>query len=628
MKQATKKAPCLETEQTKCKSPEILAMLAALFTIFVLLSAQSKLLPTRQTRTITLRAETLEEEVFPQHIWLTSARIDDDEVAFWAFRNTQNDGWEYLPEFDDYKALLLEGQKNSLSFDVYCESATFSFVSGEGCGAITISDGENTEWVDLTKEDSVTLNMRRSYSIPERTLINLLLFCILFISFYFLFVAISKIGACEPADMCYLWFCILWGMVVVWRVGLLPRVFLPYVRYNDTPTYMNYPWGELFHFNVTTGRTPVYPAFLEICRLLFGDVKQFYAVMNIQLTASLLGLIVLYDLLVRITRKQKLSAILAFAYGMNLDIAVWDYAILTESLALTMTIVFIDMIVRYIQKPIFMTGVRVILLALVMSLLRPTFLLFAAVLLGVWVLRLFLFPKERRILKGLCCVSLITFVVIGLYAFSFQKNFGYYSISDAMPRQNIISCIRRGYYWESENPEFVTVIEKHYDPITNGWNCIAPLFAAFGEKEAGRLAKQTLFSDIPRYIKDTMVYMGADMYGPFTNAYVESTRSWASNTRIIQVLNGASHIFQFSVGLIYIILFGQTVLLLIKFVREKTLPWVDFGIWGFLLVIPISTYVATCGEFPRTMIHILPFVYCSVASLITEATAEKRIKDL
>ena len=605
------------------KSIDILAVLSVVFSILVLIFAQSKFLPTRQLKTFSLQAEALEGESVPQVVWLASAKIDNAEVAFWDVSNAQTDGWEYISEHDDYKILLFGDSQNSFSFDAYCESVTLDFVSGEGCGAVTISDGETTRCVDLSEESSVTIDVRGSYSIFERIAKNTVFFCFLFFAFYLLFVIISQIGSPDSTSADYLWFCVLWGMLVIWRTGLLPRAFLPHLIYTDTRSYWHYPWGDLFRGSVTSGRTPVYPAFLKICELMFGETKQFYAVVQIQLIVSLLGVIPLYDLLVRITHRQKLSALLCFAYGMNLDIAVWDYAILTESLALTMTIVFINLIVRYIQAPAYATGVKVILLSLVMTFLRPTFLLFTAVLLGVWILRLFLFSQERNILMRLSCVSLAAFVVIGLYAVSFQKHFGYYSISDAMPRQNIVSCIRRGYYQESENPEFVSIIEEHYDPVTNGWNAKKPLFDAFGEKEANRLAKQTLYADIPRYMKDTIVWMGYDLSSPFANAYVESTRSWANNSDTIQLIISIAHSFQFSVGLLYFILLGQIVLFVIKFIRERALPWIDFGLWGFLLVIPISTYVATCAEFPRTMIHVLPFLYCSAASLLTEAATER-----
>lgn len=41
--------------------------------------------------------------------------------------------------------------------------------------------------------------------------------------------------------------------------------------------------------------------------------------------------------------------------------------------------------------------------------------------------------------------------------------------------------------------------------------------------------------------------------------------------------------------------------------------WIHLGLAVFMLAIPVSTYIATCAEYDRTMIHVVPFVYISVA---------------
>ena len=599
-----------------------IAALSLVISMLLLLTAQSVFLPDRQQRTISLRPAAPEEEGVAEVVWLASMKTDGDQVNLYNLCAVENSGWEYIDEYDDYKTTTLTEGPNTLSFDVYCETIEFTFVSGEGCGRVIISDGITSKTVDLRTEGTVTLEIARSYSSFERIFKNIVLFCLLGIIFSLLFVWIRKVGGNEAEDSDYLWFCILWGAVVIWRTGLLSRVFLPYLIYNDTKSYLNYPWQALLNLRVESGRVPVYPAFLEICKLFFGEARRLYAVAQIQSIFSLLSIVILYDLLVQITKRKKMSALLSFAYGMNLDVVIWDYAILTESLSLTLTILYIDQIVHYIQRPCYHRGVCLVALSLVMVFLRPTFLLFAAVLFFVWILRYFLFPAERKILMRLCCVSLVSFVFIGLYAVSFEKYFGFYNISDALPRQNIVSSIRRGTYLESDNAEFISIIEANEGEVKDGWSSVKPLYEALGTKEAGEFAKETLFSNIPQYVEDTIELAAQDAGSPFTNAYVQSTQSWSKSSVSLDVILALAHVFQFPVGLIYFIFIGQTWLFVRKFIREKSLPWIDFGLWGFCLVIPISTYMATCAEFPRTMIHLLPFCYCVIASIFMEANVK------
>lgn len=81
-------------------------------------------------------------------------------------------------------------------------------------------------------------------------------------------------------------------------------------------------------------------------------------------------------------------------------------------------------------------------------------------------------------------------------------------------------------------------------------------------------------------------------------------------------MNTVCSIFELRIAWLYI-LWGVEIISAIRLRNQDKRFWAHLGLTTFMVLIPISTYMATCGEYNRTMIHVVPFIYLSIAMSAT-----------
>lgn len=608
--------------------PKHMLAIVGLLAAAVVMLGHNTFFPKAQETTVSLAAVPCEDGSYHE-VWLTSMQVDGQEVQLSQLELDADQGWTYSGDYDDYVFYPTDGTDNTnyLTFKETGESIELTFAKNAWSGAVEVRANEKlTETISLIGSDdsneseSSLINVARRYAAWELMLYGMGAWLILT---YFLSLLLSSInwrGNFKHRGNRTTWMLLgTIGVVVVWRI-IFSQIFLRYIVYPDSDGYMNYPWYDFFHLNLTSGRTPVYPAFLAVIRLLFGEHSYLNIVPMVQSVISLISLIFLFRLLWILTHNDLLAGIVTTGYGVCPDIIVWDYSILTESLALSFTIIFIYLLVLFLKNPQFITGIKVIGLSVLMIFERPTFLLFAVVLFGFWILRMLAYKDERKMLLRLCIASLCTFLLVGLYSIGIHKNFGIYSISDAMPRQNVVTAIERGYYVDSKNEEFVEIINKGLE-ATDGdtWKTMTYVLDEFGLTKSNKYAKAVLFHNFRRYVSDTVSQMLSDAKVFFSEQYVyygiyEKNQNNEGYDFI--TIDWLRQVLQLRIVYLYISELICVCMLVGTWLKRKEIPWLYIGLATFMAAIPVTTYIATCGEFNRTMIHVVPFVYVTFAMII------------
>ena len=598
---------------------------------------QSAFLPIARGGTIMLRAQMNGE------IWLVNAEIDGQTVPLTQLEINENCGWEYNADYDDYVFYPYQNSAdNYLSIHYPAESVHLYFAENPWSGSVFIADENGNETVlelhsEYEKADQYSYSIinEHKYSFAERAVLNLGAFIIIW-NFFSCICSFVNIGAklswedksiveyraCQKKAETVSWdiySCTLFLAIVVWRIFLMLSFHHPYITFPDSGGYMDFPWYDFFHFIRTSNRTPVYPAFLSILKILFGESQYLYIVPILQAMLSLICLLFFYKTLILLTHNKWIANLVTLLYGMNPDIIVWDSVILTESIAISLTILFLYLVVKYIDDPSLKTGISTIVLSLVMIFERPSFLLFAGLLFAFWILRIILCKGEYKILFQLCIISIFSFILVLTYAVLFAKTFGYYNITDAMPRQNLVNIMVRGYYINSEEPEFSSAIESALN--NNGgeiWPAVYEILDKYGQSETNRLSKKVLYSDLLRYAKDNLKYMLNDTKETFARYYLYTARysPEKENELSTVAINALCNMFELRIIWLYVFLFVEFISLLKQRNCEKKF-WIHLGLFTFMLLISTSTYIATCGEYNRTMIHVVPFVYLSIAMTVS-----------
>lgn len=408
-------------------------------------------------------------------------------------------------------------------------------------------------------------------------------------------------------------------IVVFFRI-LLYLTLISYKLCPDSPGYINFSFKDMLKLNFSSGRTPVYPLIIRLCYFIFGEASYINYVVKLQGVFSCISVIFFYKACNIIIKNTKIVFLGTLLYGLSTAIAGWDNLILTESFALSGTVIFIYLVLKYITKPCFLYGILSIILVFFLTFLRPTFLVFDILLFGFWILRMFFEKKERILLAMLSLCSSIVFLFIGIYSSIFYRTHGIFSISDPVPRQLLIVCINRDYYKSSDNKDLIDIIEegkRKYDGEQAwNWYTLADIMVKYSNKEIMELSKECIRRNIRLYIRDTIKMMSDDSYKIFDayHGHIKYEKnikfSWFLFYNATKILENMFNWVK--VAHVYLVIVLELIALLICWIKRKSPPWVHMGIFSFVLSIVVTSYVGTCDEYPRTMTCVLPFMYLSL----------------
>lgn len=165
----------------KKRSSMSVTVLSAVIATVILAVFQNVFLPTARSNTITLQAGETGE------VWLTDIEIDGEFIPISQVHISNNYGWQYNAEYDDYVFYPKnDAADNCLSFNYIAKEVKLLFAMNTWSGTVKISDegGEQTV-IDLYGENpeenrySFSLHTPRVYRFAERLAFDLGIFVIL-----------------------------------------------------------------------------------------------------------------------------------------------------------------------------------------------------------------------------------------------------------------------------------------------------------------------------------------------------------------------------------------------------------------------------------------------------------------
>lgn len=158
----------------------------------------------------------------------------------------------------------------------------------------------------------------------------------------------------------------------------------------DSYSYINY--GRIGGM-----RTPIYPLIIRICYIVAGENFYLFVTAMIQIFFSMIAVYYLWKIFNMITDRYILNAIVVILYGCNSGICTYDVFILSESLAISLSVLFLYSIIKYVKTVSFSNGIWVVITSLVATGIKPTLAVYTGVCLVLLIMQFFLLKKERDI---------------------------------------------------------------------------------------------------------------------------------------------------------------------------------------------------------------------------------------
>lgn len=394
-----------------------------------------------------------------------------------------------------------------------------------------------------------------------------------------------------------------------------------YVIYPDSTQYIAFDTSAVLQGNLRAaeGRPPVYGIFLDFMQLFFGE-GYLEATKMVQVLVSILSLYIFFKILGRIGIGTPWREICVFLYGVTPAVVGWENAILTESFSISGSIFFLYGVILYIQEHRLRDGIFANLLALVLAFLRPQFMLYLALLLVFYLFKL-IFPynrKERRTLLSLILLQIVMWGGILGYCALFYQQTGVFSLTVTLPVQNLRLCIDRGYYEGFDDTEMAEFIRQRMEAGEDPNDVCNDTLGAFGFERSGNTAKRYLSSHFAQNLNDTIQIIINGLQERFCG-YTLYTSKMNPNAKGIffkmyPLQMGLFGFLTIAHALAMSLLEG--IAMVTVWIRRRTLPWLHMALFSISVCTTFLTYFVTCGEYMRTMVSVVPYLYCMAAMFL------------
>lgn len=386
-----------------------------------------------------------------------------------------------------------------------------------------------------------------------------------------------------------------------------------YVLYDDSYSYINFPFREFFNLNFISGRTPGYAAIIRLFNYIDSH-NYLYLVALFQIIVSIISIYFFYKALELVVKNKLIIIIFTILYSSSNAIIGWDKVILTESLSISGTVIFIYLLLSYLKKPTKKLAICIPIYTLVLIMIRPTFLLYFCIIAVFWILR-WIYNKEERYIINKAFLSIIScaFIII-TYSYIFSLNHGVFSLSDAKVRQDLFVVIQEEYYRDASDKEFIEYVDKSRVENPVAWTAMMTVLHKYGNEKIADINKEVKTKNIKEFVS-YLFNLADDYYNVEFTGY-DILKGYDEKNKTFIELTGEKFndtFIKIKFYHIYFVIVIELIILIISFIKYKNINWLHGGLFAFTAGILVSTFIATCGEFMRTSITVLPFAYISIA---------------
>ena len=380
---------------------------------------------------------------------------------------------------------------------------------------------------------------------------------------------------------------------------------------NDTNSYINFSFKKLLHFIPHKSRMPGYPIIVRIIKLIFdNNYIEFLCIF--QYVFWICSLRYLYRIFILLTKVIKVSVISTIVYALCPAIISWNGIILTESIALSGTIIFIYSIIRYLKTSENRYGLLAIVLAFILTFIRPTSIIYLCGVFVFFILRILL--KENNKSDKLCLkVNTLFLCFVFIYVLLFHHNYGIYSLNSLVVKQNFIVSIQEKYYKSSNDDEYIKNIDDSIKENSGDvWKIASDIMSKYSLNELKKHVSYTRNKNMHKYIKYICNLITTHAPEKFYGYSYDNT-----NPKIRWLHDAMYHSFSIITFLhIYIMQFMYIVWIFREIILRKRVNWIYLGFFAFPFIILFSSFIGTCGEFMRTAITSMQFTYISIVNFI------------
>lgn len=382
--------------------------------------------------------------------------------------------------------------------------------------------------------------------------------------------------------------------------------------FNDITSYLH-SWEILQSGQPDIFRTPVYPIFIGIIGLVVPHSMFAAAVAACQFALFIVSIRPFAAIARRFFPKGRTAVTLTYIYALFPAITSWCACILTESLAVTMSVFMVHHLLRAADTGSVKHSAAASLWMLVSVFLRPAMMYMLPVTAVVWIM--VLFQKRRRVIAaaaaGFAGVA-VTAAAMLAYCSCIERHYGIFTVSSVGMLNDYCTgryfkCMDFGDIADTGVREF---FEEAVDPDE------IPHDANFKDDPVYDTALQRFgYVRMKQAIGDMKRAQGVHWY---LNAVKRMFSSHATvftsyTPGISYVVNG---VLGFSFNTLYLLLAAYCAAILLAVRRCRRLPWAECLLLMLCASNIIVIYVGAQAEWGRLFVPSVPWVLIIAAQLL------------
>lgn len=403
------------------------------------------------------------------------------------------------------------------------------------------------------------------------------------------------------------------------------------IEHADTISYVNHS----FAIADLSARPPLYPFIIAVCRALVGSTRCFFAVCLIQITVSIISVFVFYKTCEIAFNNTNIALLTTVFYGCNPAPLYWNTAIMTESLAITLTVFFIYFVVKYIVKNDVASGVCAPITALVAMMVKPTLVIYLGVCIAMLFFQFLLCEKLRKQVIKLSLAVLSCLAIVMGYAGIIYNNSGLFNVSNLGPRHALAISLATETYKNYPDAELVDQIDEIYSEYGRDFGehaATTKMMELFGNDRISRNRGTSEFVKVCNSY-DPMARYEFVIESIINSIKNESyTLGWLYHKQANVLVNIIAAIQKYIFGVmenhlfwLFVIPVCTLISTIMQWIKKKECPWIHLGITGTLLIIIIANYMGSYDSFYRLTVYALPVMYVGVGLITADIFALTKV---
>lgn len=196
----------------------------------------------------------------------------------------------------------------------------------------------------------------------------------------------------------------------------------------DSPSYIS-AWDNYANGKIDVFRTPVYPIFLGIMKLIFGASFFCSAAICVQHVIFQISIFCFYKIAQILISVRRIVFLISLFYATLSLFTTWNNFIMTESLAISGVVIHIYTILCLRRTSSYTSAISYTLILFILIFLRPAFVYMLPIFILLWIYMIFVKEKRKAALLG---ISGTLIVVVSLFSYMkiFEREYALFASSE------------------------------------------------------------------------------------------------------------------------------------------------------------------------------------------------------